>query len=358
MKRASIQRIGLATTILWGLSVVPAFAQAEADFFRGKTITLGIPSDVGGGYDTHGRLLARFLPKYLPGSPHVIAQNMTAGAGLVLANSIYSNAPKDGTAIGIIRASVLYEQIFDNKAVKFDGPRFGWLGNMNSAQDACVFWNGSGVNQLADVFSQEHIVGADAAAGMSYSFPRIYNDLLGTKFKVVTGYKGTPARILAMERGEIEGACGLTTGLVKSNFGQQYAEGKIKVIAQAGLSRDSDFPDVPNMLDQAKTPEQRQSLEFIYAQLTLSRAVAGPPGMAAERIATMRKAFDAAVADPDFLDEAKKQKLDISPINGEETAKIVQRFFAKSRIGDREGPVDVEIERKWAASKAEANAII
>ena len=328
MKRACMRIIGIATGIVWVLPVAPAFAQADADFFRGKTVTLGIPSDVGGGYDTHGRLLARYLPKYLPGNPHVIAQNMTAGAGLVLANSLYSNAPKDGTSIAIIRASVLYEQIFGNKAVKFDGQRFSWLGNMNSAQDACVFWNGAGVNQLADFYSREHIVGADAAAGMSYSFPRIYNELLGTKFKIVTGYKGTPARVLAMERGEIEGACGLTTGLVKSNLSRQFTQGKLKVIAQAGLTRDSDFPDAPNMLEQAKTPEQRGALEFIYAQLQLSRAIAGPPGVPEERVATMRSAFDAAVADPGFLDEAKKQKLDVSPMNGTDTAKVVQHFFS------------------------------
>jgi tripartite-type tricarboxylate transporter receptor subunit TctC len=308
--------------------MAPAFAQSDRDFFRGKTITLGIPSGVGGGYDAHGRLLARYLPKYLPGSPHVIAQNLTAGAGMVLANNLYNTAPKDGTSIGIVRASVLYEQIFGNKAVKFDGQRFSWLGNMNSAQDACVFWNGAGVDKLADLFGREHVVGSDGTAGMSYQFPRIYNELLGTKLKVVTGYKGTPDRVLAMERGEIEGACGLTTSLVKSNFSQQYKEGKLKVISQAGLSRDPDFPDAPNMLDQAKTPEQRQMLAFMYAQLQLSRAVAAPPGLSVDRMSTLRDAFDAAMADPGLREEAKQQKLDINPIDGEETARVVQRFFS------------------------------
>jgi tripartite-type tricarboxylate transporter receptor subunit TctC len=323
--------IGVLAAALWMLSLAPAFAQTGADFFRGKTITLGIPSDVGGGYDAHGRLLARYLPKYLPGNPHIIAQNMTAGAGLVLANSLYNIAPKDGTSIAIIRASVLYEQIFGNNAVKFDGREFSWLGNMNNTQDSCVFWHDAGVNGVADFYAREHIVGADGVAGMDYSFPRVYNELLGTKFKIVTGYKGTPDRVLAMERGEIEGACGLTTGQIKSTLRQQYAQGKLKVIVQAGLTRDSDFPDVPNMFDQAKTPEQRQALEFIYAQLQISRAVAAPPGLPAERLATMRAAFDAAVADPGFLDEAKKQNLDVHPINGVETAKIVERFFSSPK---------------------------
>jgi tripartite-type tricarboxylate transporter receptor subunit TctC len=328
MKPASMPLTLVASIIVWMLTGAAAFAQVEADFFRGKTITLGIPSDVGGGYDSHGRLLARYLPKYLPGNPHVIVQNNPAGAGMVLANNLYNTAPKDGTAIGIVRASVLYEQIYGNKAVKFDGQRFSWIGNMNSAQDACVFWTGTGVTKLADFYSREHVLGADAAAGMSYQFPRIYDELLGTKFKVITGYKGTPDRVLAMERGEIEGACGLTTGLVKSNLSRQYAQGKLKVIAQAGLTRDSDFPDAPNMLDQAKTPEQRQVLEFIYAQLQLSRAIAAPPGLPSDRIETLRDAFDAAIADPGLLEEAKRQKLDINPLSGEETARVVRRFFA------------------------------
>jgi tripartite-type tricarboxylate transporter receptor subunit TctC len=316
---------------LWMLSQAAAFAQTDAEFFRGKTITLGIPSDVGGGYDAHGRLLARYLPKYLPGSPHIIAQNMTAGAGMVLANTLYNIAPKDGTSIAIIRASVLYEQIFGNNAVKFDGTQFGWIGNMNSAHDACVFWHNGSVNGLSDFYAREHIIGADGVAGMDYSFPRIYNELLGTKFKIVTGYKGTPDRVLAMERGEIEGACGMTTGQIKSTLRQPYEQGKLKVIVQAGLTRDSDFPDVPNMFDQAKTPEQRQALEFLYAQLQISRAVAAPPGLPAERLAALRTAFDAAVADPGFLDEAEKQKLDIHPNNGAETAKIVERFFSSPK---------------------------
>ena len=163
---------------------------------------------------------------------------------------------------------------------------------------------------------------------MDYSFPRIYNEMLGTKFKIVTGYKGTPDRILAMQRGEIEGACGLTTSLVKSALRQQYKDGKIKIVAQAGLTRDKDFPDVPNMLDQAKTPEQRQALEFIFAQLQISRAIAAPPGLPGARVATLRKAFDAAMADPALLDEARKLNLDLLPIDGTETAKVVQRFFA------------------------------
>ena len=324
---ADVRRTGFTIGILWMLAA-PALAQTEADFYRGKTIVIGIPSDVGGGYDAHGRLLARHLSKHLPGNPQVIAQNNTAGAGLVLANNLYNTAPKDGTYLGIIRASVLYEEIFGNKAVAFKGLNFNWIGNLNSTQDTCLFWNGVAVNSPADFYAREHILGADGVAGMDYSFPRIYNEMLGTKFKIVTGYKGTPDRILAMQRGEGEGPCGLTTGLVKSTLKQQFTQGNLKVVVQGGLTRDPDFPDVPNMLDQAKTPEQRQALEFIFSQLQISRAVAAPPGLPDRRVAMLRKAFYETTADTAFLDEAKKLNLDLLPINGADTANVVQRFFS------------------------------
>ncbi len=290
----------LTIAVLVMVTPLTAGAQTEADFYRGKTVTVGIPSDVGGGYDAHGRLLARHLGKHLAGNPTVIAQNLTAGAGLVLANNLFNTASRDGTAIGIVRASVLYEEIFGNRSARFKGLGFNWIGNLNSAQDSCVFWNRVAVKEPADFYTREHVVGADGVAGMDYSFPRVYNELLGTKFKIVTGYKGTPDRVLAMERGEIEGACGLTTGLVKSVLRRQYNEGKIRVVAQAGLTSDPDFPGVPNMFDQAKTPEQRQALEFIFAQLELSRPIAAPPELSASRVTTLRQAVDATTSDPAF----------------------------------------------------------
>jgi tripartite-type tricarboxylate transporter receptor subunit TctC len=194
-----------------------------------------------------------------------------------------------------------------------------------------VFWTSVGVKEPGDFYAREHVLGADSAAGMDYSFPRIYNAFLGTKFKIVMGYRGTPDRVLAMERGEIEGACGLTTGLVKSTLSRQYKEGKIRVVAQAGLTRDPDFPDVPNMYDQAKTDEQRQALEFIFAQLQISRAIAAPPDLPPARVATLRAAFDATANDSAFREEAKRLTLDLRPIGGADTAGIVQRFFASPR---------------------------
>jgi tripartite-type tricarboxylate transporter receptor subunit TctC len=322
----------LTLAVLGILMICPARAQTDTEFFRGKTLIIGIPSSAGGGYDAYGRLFGRYLAKHLPGNPNVIAQNVPGGAGLVLANSLFNTAPKDGTSIAIIRAGVLYEDIFGtNKAVRFDGRKFNWLGNLNSTHDTCVFWGKAGVNSPKDFYTRQHVLGADGVAGMDYAFPRTYNELLGTKFKIVTGYKGTPERILAMQRGEIEGACGMTTSLVKSRLRQQYRQGKIKIVVQAGFGKDRDFPDVPNIFDQAKTSEQQQVLKFLFAQLQLNRAIAAAPGVPKGRLQTLRAAFNAVVKDPAFLAEAKKQHMDINSGNSVETVQAVQRFYASQK---------------------------
>lgn len=304
------------------------FAQTEPEFYRGKTVIVGVPSDPGGGYDLHGRLFANHLSNHIPGNPNVITQNVTAGGGLVLANNLFTTAPKDGTYIALLRASVLYEDIFGlNTAVRFKGREFNWIGNLNSSQDTCVFRNNGYVSSPSDFYKKEIIVGADGVAGMDYSFPRIYNEILGTKFKIVMGYKGTPDRILAMERGEIEGACGVTTSQLKATLSESYLGGRLKIIAQAGLASDPDFPDVPNMLNRAESSGQRRVLEFLFAQLKINRSVAVPPGTPAERVALLRKAFDAVTKDPSFLSEAKRQRIDINTLDGAETAAAVESFY-------------------------------
>lgn len=321
--------LGVLALAAWaGVAATPALAQSNADFYLGKTIVMGTPSDAGGGYDTYVRLLARHYHKHLPGTPNVVAQNVPGGGGLVQANRLFNTEPKDGLHIGLVRASVLYESVFGNPAAKFDGRQFAWLGNLNADRDTCVFWHTAGINSPKDFYGKEVLVGATGVGAMSYSFPSVYNDVLGTKLKIIMGYKGTPDRILAMERGEIHGACGLTTGTVRATLSQQYNDGKLKLAAIAGLSKEPNFPNVPNMVDEAKTPEQRQALEFLFAQMEIGRAMAAPPGTPEDRVALLRRAFDGTVKDADFLEEAVRLKLDISPISGTETAAVVARFYA------------------------------
>jgi tripartite-type tricarboxylate transporter receptor subunit TctC len=307
----------------------PAHAQpSEADFFRGKTISLGVPSSVGGGYDTYARLVARHYSRYVPGNPAVVTRNLPAAGGLVLANALYSSSPRDGTSLAIVRASGLYEELFGNPAVKFEALKFNWLGNMNSTQDSCVFASAVGLTSPRDLYARSAVVGASGVGAMAYSLPTVYNDVLGMKFKVVMGYPGTPERMIAMERGEIEGGCGMTTSLIKSTLAASVRDGKIRIVFQAGLTKDADFPDVPNVLDEAKTPEQRQALEFLFGQLELDRALAAPPDLPPGRVEALRRAFNAMFGDGEFLDEVRALKLDFRPLRGEETAEVVCRLFA------------------------------
>ena len=313
------------------LFAVPASAQSAAEFYRGKTVTLGIPSTAGGGYDEYVRVLGRHFGKHLAGNPAMLPQNVPAGGGLVLVNNLYNAVPKDGTYIGLVRPSALYEELFGNAAASFKGREFTWLGNLNSDHDTCVFWHSSGVQSPADFYSREILLGATGAGAMSFSFPRVYNDVLGTKFKIVSGYGGTPDRMLAMERGELHGACGLTTATFKATLAQPYKEGKLKLIAQAGINKDPDFPDTPNILDEAKTAEQRQALEFLFAQMEINRAMAAPPGVPAERAKALRDAFEATMKDKEFLADAEKVKLDVDWMGAEATAKTVERLYASPK---------------------------
>lgn len=305
-----------------------AVAQSEADFFRGKEITIGIPSSAGGGYDATGRLIAQHLSKHVPGNPRVIPQNVPAGGGLVLVNQLANTAPKDGTYIGIVRASALYEEIIGNPVVKFESLKFHWLGNFSRTQDGCAFSARSGVKDPAELFTRETTIGATGVGSQSYSLPMVYNELLGTKFKIIMGYKGSGDRVLAMERGELDGACGLTTGTLRSNFGGQIKSGAITVVAQAGLAKDDDFPNVPNLLDLAKDAEQRRALEFLFAQLDLGRAVAAPSGTPPARVKVLRQAFEQMLKDPALAEDVKRMQLDFSPMTGAETMKMIEDYFA------------------------------
>jgi tripartite-type tricarboxylate transporter receptor subunit TctC len=198
---------------------------------------------------------------------------------------------------------------------------------MNSDYDACIMSTASGVNTIDDFYKREVIVGASGAGAQSYSFPIVYNELLGTKFKVISGYPGTPERMLAMERGELHGACGITTTTFRAVLSQQTKDGKVKLVAQAGSAKDPAYPDVPNILDQAKTPEVKQALEFLFVPLGLGRPFAGPPEIPQDRIAQLRQAFDDSMKDPDLLEEAKKLQVDIEAMNADASAKMVNQLF-------------------------------
>jgi tripartite-type tricarboxylate transporter receptor subunit TctC len=303
-------------------------AQDAEAFYRTHTLTLGSPNSPGGGYDIYLRALARHIGKYIPGNPSVIVQNVPAAGGMALANQIYNTAPKDGSFFGMVRGTAIQEEVYKSPQVQFRGRDFAWIGNMNSDRDACIVSAGSAVRAIDDLYGQQVIAGASGVGAQSYSFPTVYQKLLGMKFKVISGYPGTPERLLALERGEITGACGISLSLFRSQFSRLAEDGRIRLIAQGALTKDARYPDLPNILDQAKSSDDRQALEFLYLPLALGRSLAAPPQTPVDRLDVLRTATLKTMKDADFLEDAKKLDIDIEPMGADETKAIVDRLFA------------------------------
>jgi tripartite-type tricarboxylate transporter receptor subunit TctC len=330
IRKAPVRSFGLllSAAALSALLHGAAAAQDVTAFYRTHTLTLGSPNSPGGGYDVYVRALARHIAKYIPGNPSIIVQNVPAAGGMALVNQLYNTAPKDGSYIGMVRGSVIQEEVLNSPQAQFDGRRFGWLGNMNSDHDACIVAAGSGVRTIDDLYTHEVVAGASGVGAQSYSFPVVYRELLGMKFKVISGYPGTPERMLALERGEITGACGISLSLFRSQFSRLVEEGRIRLIAQGGITKHPRYPDLPNVLDQAKSPQTRQALEFLYLSLALGRALAAPPETPSERLKVLRDAVQETMKDPEFLEEAGKLDIDLDPMTAEQTQKMVDQQFA------------------------------
>jgi tripartite-type tricarboxylate transporter receptor subunit TctC len=299
-----------------------------ADFYKGKRITIAASGGAGGGYDNYTRMLGRHISKHIPGNPKIRVQNMNAAGGIVLANFTYTKGAKDGTFLANIRPSVLFEELFGNKAIRFKGQKLKYVGNMNEDTDACLVWHTTGATSITDFFTRDLITSGNSRSAMSFSFPAVFNAVLGTRFNIILGYGGTPERILAMERGEIQATCGLTTTTIKARLGQVLKEGKIKVLAVAGNNPDPDFKHLPNMLDQAKTPADRAALKFLFSQMQVARMYAVAPEVPNDRVEILRKAFTATMKDSAFVKDAARRKTDIQWSTGAATEKVVQELYA------------------------------
>lgn len=297
-------------------------ANSAQPYYAGKTIDITVSSDTGGGYDTYSRLLARHLPEHIPGKPIVVVQNMPGGGGLRSAQYIFDVAPKNGTVLGNIRASNILDAVLGIRG-KIEPSKFEWIGNMAGDTDVCSFSNTSGIRTFEDLKKKEVIVGASGKGAQNFSFPNAINHILGTKMKIVLGYKGAADRILAVERGELQGNCGINGSTITSNWPQLIADGKLILVTQSGLKPYSALPKVPMTQSFAKTDEQRKILDTIFSQMAIARMYAMAPGTSKDHVATLREAFMAAMNDPYLKIDAQKAKVDLDPDNGEQVAKII-----------------------------------
>ena len=315
-----------ALTVLLGAS--PAVAQAPAEFYKGKTIELDIGLSVGGGYDAYARMLARTMGKYIPGNPAIVPRNLEGAGSMRLANHLYNTAPKDGLSFGTINRGTGFEPLLGNKGAQFDATKFNWIGSTNNEVSVCVAWHTSGIATFEDARARELVVGASGPSADSYQFPKIANAVLGTKFKIVTGYPGGNDIDLAMERGEVAGRCSWSWTSVKGLHQSWLDRKTINILYQMGLSKHRDLADVPLIIDLARTDEERAILKLIFARQVMAWPFLAPPGTPGERVDVLRKAFMQTMQDKDFLAEADKAGLEITPVAGEDIQKLVEQTYA------------------------------
>lgn len=313
------------------LALLPAFsaaAQTPEEFFHGKQIEIDINSSVGGGYDLYARLLARYMSKYIPGNPTIVPKNMVGASGLRLANWLYSAAQRDGTVIGAVSRATAFEPLLGNAAAQYDGTKFNFIGSANDEVSVCVAWYTSGVATFQDVLARDLVVGASGGVGDdTYQFPALLNRMFGARFKIVGGYPGGNEINLAMERGEVQGRCGIPWSTVKATRRDWIDEKKANFLMQFSLAKHPDLPNVPLVTDLAKTDQQRQILKLIFGRQVMGRPFAAPPGVPKDRITVLRKAFMDTMADKDFLAEAGEMKLEVKPVSGEQIERLVDDIY-------------------------------
>ncbi|MEA2904355.1 MAG: hypothetical protein QOI12_1742 [Alphaproteobacteria bacterium] len=330
MTLTSARRIELrcvATAIAATCSLTAAFAQTPAEFYKGKTVDVYIGTSVGGGYDAYARMVSRRLGKYIPGNPTVVPKNMEGGGGMRLANFLYNAAPKDGLVIGSFNRGTAFDPLLGNKSAQFDATKFNWIGSTNNEISICAAWHTTGVTTLEQVRTTELLVGATGPSGDTFQFPRITNGVLGTKFKIISGYPGGNDVDLAMERGEVQGRCGWSWTSVKATRRHLLDEKKINIIFQMGLNKHADLPNVPLIMDLASTNDERAIFKLIFARQVMAWPYAAPPGVPKDRADVLRTAFMETMKDKDFLADAEKSLLEIVPVSGAEIQKLLQEVY-------------------------------
>jgi len=308
-------------------AALPAQAQDDvAAFYRGKVVRLLVGIGVGSGYDINARLLARYLPKYIPGNPTVIVQNQPGAGSLSMTNQLYAGGPFDGTAIGASFNGLPTTPLLQPAGARFEAVKLNWVGSTNRETQAMYVWHTAPIQRLSDLTTTEMIVGAQAPGSTQYDYPKLAEKLFGWKFKVITGYEATPKIHLAMERGEVHGTWANWSTL-KAISEQWIKDKKIRILAQWALRKHPEMPNVPLILEQAKTPEQKQALDLALARLEFGRPFFMPPNVPAERVNAIRRAFDAVMKDKEFLEEADKLKIEIDPLGGEQVAALIEQIY-------------------------------
>jgi len=327
-------RAGLATALALAASLLasPTRAQPADEFFRGKKeLNLITSSAVGGGYDSYSRLIARHMSKYLPGNPTIVVQNMLGGGGIRATNYTYNVAPRDGTVFALIdrgmpTAPLLYA---DKSQARFDAVRFSWIGSIMRETGMGVISTRAAAANIEDAKSHALFFGATGPETDPAMYARLVNDLLGTRIKVINGYKGQPEEFQAVEKGELDGLfMSGWSGPGRAYVRDQISKGQMRLLVQMAPARDPQHPDTPTLMDLVSSPQDRQIVALVMDRVALGRPVVAPPGLAADRLALLRAAFRQAIDDPELRAEAEKLRLAIDPTFGDEAQSVIERLYA------------------------------
>jgi tripartite-type tricarboxylate transporter receptor subunit TctC len=317
-------RIAVVSLVLTSIGAFPALG---ADgFFKGKTLTILVGYSAGSTYDTYARLLERHYAKHIPGNPSVIVKNMPGSSSIKASNYVYNVSPKNGLTVGAIRNGMAVEQLYGRKGIRFDALKFNWIGSITRSYPACTIWHSAPAITLNDIKKIEVVSGAIGSSASLAMYPRALNEMLGTKFKVVTGYSATGV-LHAMELGEVHARCGGGYDGLLSARPHWFRDKHLKILAMMSNTRHPNLPDAPWIFDFVKDPTDVKTLQFIFSTQEWGRPYVAPPGVPADRIATLRRAFDAAVADPELIADARKLKATLrDPMSGVAMQRVIAEY--------------------------------
>jgi tripartite-type tricarboxylate transporter receptor subunit TctC len=330
MARCTPAALAVALGITFAIIVTPARADDVADFYRGKRIILLVGYGTGGGYDLYARMLGRFLGEHVPGKPTIVAQNMPGAGSRGAANWLYKVAPKDGTVIATLSQTTPTDQALGQAGVQFDVRKFNWIGNLVVVNNLLYVSAASGVATLDQAKSKALAIGATGASSPSVLYPQVSNNLLGTQFKIVSGYPSGGDINIAVERGEVDGRGSDSWASLKATHADWLREHKINILFQIGTKREAELPDVPLWSELGQTAEQRQVLEILSGDVAVGRPILTAPGVPPDRVRALRRAFDETLADPAFVDAAAKANMEFHPIGGEELQDVAGKIAGAS----------------------------
>lgn len=313
----------VAATLFFAVSI--SAADNVEGFYKGLNMPLIIGYSAGGGYDVYARMLARYFGKHVPGNPNIVPQQMEGAGSLRSANYIFSAAPKNGSVIGTFSRSMGIAPLLDK--ANFDSRKFTWLGSITDDNTVCLTWNTSPIKTWADFISKPSKFGGEGPGADPDIWAQTYKNVLGAKSQLVSGYPGTNDIVLAMQRGEVDGLCGISWSTIIAAHSDWMPNHLVNILVQAPISKADEIPNVPYATDLATTPEQHQILKVLMASQGMARPFVAPPDIPQDRKAALTAAFDATMADPEFLAEAKKHALDVRPVTGAAIDKILAEVY-------------------------------